>query len=182
MVSSPVREVCHGNSPESRVSRKGDESRHAQKQRSHGVALRNQFNPIHRLVGTSNHPADGLIQRASPPAIRRFTSVRLGRLPNHPPRLASSPEKWVRLTSVKSRKTAGSRRNISILLMLCHAHIITRIGFVRRIHAVAASGGRGIDAQTGRVPPRSPTSSCPVQDLLSGSPRSRSRDMFRTLR
>ncbi len=39
------------------------------------------------------------------------------------------------------------RRNLNSSLMLCYAHVITRIGFVRRIHAVAP-GGRGAAAQT----------------------------------
>ncbi len=53
-------------------------------------------------------------------------------------------QNWLRLTIVKSRNTAGIRRNFNNILMLCYARVITKIGFVRRFFTdltlVAACG------------------------------------------
>ena len=56
-----------------------------------------------------------------------------------------SQKDWVRLTTVKSRIAAGIRRNFNNFLSLCYAHVITRIGFVRRICTFRSRRGGGVN-------------------------------------
>ncbi len=105
------------------------------------LSLRTRPNPL---------PPPDLPPSVPPLAVRQRSCFRLGRTPNSD-RLRTTrrnwlrfQKNWVRLTSIKSRNTAGFRRNFNNLLMLCYAHVITKIGFVWRVFTdltlVAACG------------------------------------------
>ncbi len=65
--------------------------------------------------------------------------------------LASFPKKLGSLVKHQLPKHRRIRRNLNSSLMLCYAHVITRIGFVRRIHPVASDGG-GCAADNSCIP------------------------------